>query len=399
MNILVAAEHLGASGGMERYLEIVLPALLRDGARVHVLTPRCDAVPDGVTAEEIAWSSEHAAPSAAAGAAVARAVARFAADVAVAHNVMDEQVVRALRGAPRLAYHVHDHRPFCPNGDRVFPRRKLPCTEPLGTACAVHALTDGCAYGPRLRTLTLIRRRTVLRDAIAASDTIVAASRYVADRVAASGVPPERIAVVPLPLADDAYAEPVAPPASRSVLFAGRIVQQKGLASLVRAVGLIPAERRPRVVALGDGPALPEARREAAALGVVLDAPGAVAPAAVRAAIDDAALLVLPSLWAEPFGYVGIEALARGRPVVAYDVGGVRAWLADDANGAAVARGDEPALSRTIAALLDDGERRERLGATARRDAERYRAAPIIATLSELYRGTERSATSAAPGR
>jgi len=320
----------------------------------------------------------------------------------VAHNVMDAGVVEALRAARRFAYHVHDHRPFCPNGDRLFPRTRDICVEPLGAPCAMHAVIDGCAYGPRKRTLDLIARRERLRDAIADADAVVVASAYVADRTAGSGIAREQIVEIPLPLSDDAFApagragDPAsaadaAPPDRASppgtVVFAGRVVPQKGLDALVRAAARIPLERRPRVRALGDGPALAAARGEAASLGVALDAPGTQSVAALRAALDEAALLVLPSRWAEPFGYVGIEAFARGRPVVAYDVGGVRTWLDDGRNGIAVARDDVPALAHAIARLLDEPSLRARLGAQARRDAERYRVGPIAERLLSVYDG------------
>jgi glycosyltransferase involved in cell wall biosynthesis len=386
MRILIAVERIGHAGGMERYLDIVLRALAARGAAVQVLAREAGEVPDGVSVQRIAWADEHDAPDDAARAETARAVAAFAPDVAVAHNVMDAGVVEALRAAPRLAYHVHDHRPFCPNGDRVFPRSGRICTQPLGPACVAHALLDGCAYGPRPSTLALIRRRARLRDAIAASDTAIVTSRYVGDRAVRSGVPAQRIAEIPLPLPDDAYADSAEPDAGRTVLFAGRVVPQKGLDSLVRAVARIAPQRRPRVRALGDGPALAGVRALAAALGVALDAPGTVTPEALRAAIDDAALVVLPSRWAEPFGYVGIEAFARARTVVAYDVGGVRAWLDDGVNGVAVSPGDERALGDAIDALLGDGVHRTELARRARADAERFRAAPVIDALLNAYR-------------
>jgi len=387
MRILIAAERIGRAGGMERYLEIVLPALVARGAQVHVLARELGTLPRGVTGERIGWADEHDAPASAARADVLRALAAFAPDVAVAHNVMDAGIVEALAAAPRVAYHVHDHRAFCPNGDRVFPRSGRICTLPLGRPCAVHSLTDGCAYGPRRRTLTLIRRRERLRDAIAAAQTVVTASHYVADRALQNAIPRVALTVIPLPLADDAYAVHPHAPARGTIVFAGRIVPQKGLASLVRAVASIPPKRRPAVRAFGEGPALAEVRVEAKRLGVALHAAGAVSHAALRSAMDGAALIALPSLWAEPFGYVGLEALARGRPVVAYDVGGVRAWLDDGANGVAVEAGDERALGAALDALLHDDARRARLGEHARADAELYRVAPIADALLTAYRG------------
>ncbi|HYW53996.1 MAG TPA: glycosyltransferase family 4 protein [Dongiaceae bacterium] len=385
MRILVAAERLGSAGGMERYLDIVLRALAARGATVHVLARDAGTAPDGVTVQRVPWADEHDPPDERARAETARARADFAPDVAVAHNVMDAGVVEALRTAPRFAYHVHDHRPFCPNGDRVFPRSGRICTRPLGVPCAVHALLDGCAYGARPRTLALIRGRERLRDAVAAANAVIVASAYMGARAHASGVPVRRLVQIPLPLPDDAYAAAVAPSPPGTIVFAGRVVPQKGLASLLRAVAMLVPERRPVVHALGNGPALPQARADAARLGVALDAPGAVAPADVRAAIDAAALVVLPSQWAEPFGYVGIEAFARGRTVVAFDTGGVRGWLHDGTNGLAVPARDTAALSAAIDALLTDDDRRELFGRRAREDAERYRVEHVARALLSAY--------------
>ncbi|HEY4441006.1 MAG TPA: glycosyltransferase family 4 protein [Candidatus Elarobacter sp.] len=391
MKILVAAEHLGRAGGMERYLETVLPALQARGAELLVVARRLDATPSGITAEALAWSAEHEAPDASARAGLERISASFAPDAAIAVNVMDAGIVEALRAAPRLMYQLHDHRPLCPNGDRVFPRSRSNCTAPLGAACVLHALTDGCAYGPRPRTLTLIAQRRRLRDAIAAADTVVVNSAYVADRAASCGIAGERIVEIAPPLPDDAFAGSIAPAASpASVVFAGRLVPQKGLLTLIDAIARLPASRRPLLRAFGDGPQRAAARERAERRGVAIELPGAVAAEDLRVAIDRAALVAVPSVWAEPFGLVGIEACARGRPVVAFAAGGIEAWLRDGENGRAVTleRGDEArsaALSGALAELLGDEALRARLGAGARALAERYRAAPIVdALLREL---------------
>jgi len=386
---------------MERYLGVVLPALVRRGCAVHVLARRIDDVPAGVTATRVDWADERATPDSSARAAVGRVLRTIRPDAAVAHNVMDAGVVEALRAAPRFAYHVHDHRPFCPNGDRVFPRTGRICIEPLGAPCALHALTDGCAYGPRRRTLRLIARRERLRDAIAAADAAIVASAYVADRAASSAIPRERIVEIPLPLSDAAYADLNAAPhpdsrsgsaatsdepgAARTVVFAGRIVPQKGLRSLIRAVARIDPSRRPRVRALGSGPDLDAAVADAAALGVSLAADGAVDESALRRALDEAALLALPSLWAEPFAYVGIEAFARSRPVVAYDVGGIRSWLRDGMNGMLAPAADEARLAAAMSELLENRVQCGALGRQARHDAETYRVTGIVGRLLNAY--------------
>jgi glycosyltransferase involved in cell wall biosynthesis len=393
VKILVAAERLGREGGMERYLETVLPELVARGATVHVVARIIGEVPPGVTAETVRWADEHDVPDADAREAVRRAAASFRPDAAIAVNVMDAGVVEALRAAPRFTYQIHDHRPLCPNGDRVFPRTGRNCTAPLGAACVLHALTDGCAYGPRPRTLALLGRRRALRDAIARSDVVMVASRFVAERAASSGIPRARILELALPMPDDAYAEtPAEPTFPPSICFAGRMVPQKGLLELVRAVAGIPPSSRPALHAFGDGPERLEAAKLAGGLDVELTTYGSVSPAGVRAGIDHSALVVIPSRWAEPFGMIGIEAFARGRPVVAYDVGGIGSWLRDGENGRAVAAGfdrteREAALGQAIRELLSDRALWARFATRARVDAERYRTGPIVDALLATLTG------------
>jgi glycosyltransferase involved in cell wall biosynthesis len=72
--------------------------------------------------------------------------------------------------------------------------------------------------------------------------------------------------------------------------------------------------------------------------------------------LDDADLLVVPSLWPEPFGLIGLEAAGRGVPAAAFDVGGIGEWLRDGINGyLAPARPPRAeALAEAIAKCLTD---------------------------------------------
>ena len=63
-------------------------------------------------------------------------------------------------------------------------------------------------------------------------------------------------------------------------------------------------------------------------------------------ALDRADLLLVPSLWPEPFGMVGVEAARRGVPSVAFAVGGIPEWLIDGATGTLVPPRPTPAASR-----------------------------------------------------
>ncbi len=111
---------------------------------------------------------------------------------------------------------------------------------------------------------------------------------------------------------------------------------------------------------------------------------GRLTAAELRAAIDDADAVAVPSLWPEPFGLVGIEAQARGRPAVAYRVGGIGDWIGGA--GIAVRRGDERALAAAIGTVLDEPAW-STLAATARSHAERYRLGAHVEHLFDIFRG------------
>jgi glycosyltransferase involved in cell wall biosynthesis len=391
VKILAFCERVDAEGGTETYLRALLPALAARGHGVHVLA-RSASRPDayGVPIEVVEWSDEHDPPSAGAAEAVARIASALAPDVAVVHNVLDAGVLAAVRrSVPRVVYHQHDNRPFCPNGDRVYPRGGGICSVAMGAAgCGWHALVNGCAYGPRLRTLELVRIREAVARAVASSDASIAFSQYVAALAGHNGIPSQKTQVVSPPLEDAAFAAyPVPRPGTDSVLFAGRIVPSKGGRSLVRALSEIPSPVRPRLRVAGDGPDLTATLAEARARNVAIDVLGRLDAPAMRAAYDGASLVAVPSLWGEPFGLVGIEAFARGRPVVAYDAGAISEWMsASHGGGRIVPLGNERALAEGVTALLSpDGwtEASNRAFSAARA----YRLGPHLDRIEAIYSG------------
>lgn len=95
---------------------------------------------------------------------------------------------------------------------------------------------------------------------------------------------------------------------------------------------------------------------------------GRVSHEDVLQAISDAYAVVAPALWDEPFSVSVLEAMSSGKPVIAYDVGGMRELLGSA--GILVERGNREALVRAIATLLDDPARAISLGHAARQRAE-----------------------------
>ncbi|HYZ14910.1 MAG TPA: glycosyltransferase, partial [Candidatus Acidoferrum sp.] len=151
LSVTVLCDRVADIGGAERYWETVLPALSASRARVRLLAREvASGTRFGVPATAIRWGGENEPPHPKAAEAVAEQLRRHSPDVVITASVFDTGVLDAVRAnAPRWLARIHDHRPFCPTGDRVFPQFEAPCNAPMGTACKVATFLRGCVCGPR----------------------------------------------------------------------------------------------------------------------------------------------------------------------------------------------------------------------------------------------------------
>ncbi len=161
-------------------------------------------------------------------------------------------------------------------------------------------------------------------------------------------------------------------PAGRpfTIGYAGRLVPEKGLPTLLDAVAGLPGEWR--LVLLGDGPERNELEDRAHDLGIAgrvefrAGIPSTEMPAFYRA-LD---ALALPSRtrpnWKEQFGRVLVEAMASGVPPVGSASGEIPHVIGDA--GLVFPEGDAAALRQRLQTLMADRALREQL---ARRGRER----------------------------
>ena len=98
-------------------------------------------------------------------------------------------------------------------------------------------------------------------------------------------------------------------------------------------------------------------------------------------------VLVLPPIAKEGFGRVLVEAGAMSVPVIGTDVGGIGEVIVPGETGFVVAPGDAGALQTALAALLDDAELREKMGAAGRQRALReFSQERMVEQTERVYR-------------
>jgi glycosyltransferase involved in cell wall biosynthesis len=140
--------------------------------------------------------------------------------------------------------------------------------------------------------------------------------------------------------------------------FAGRLVAEKGLDLLLRAIALVPEAR---LEVAGDGPLRDDWLALADRLGIAgrVRFVGALPFEHVAELYARAAVVCVPSAWDEPFGYAAAEAMAMERPVVATPNGALVELLADGRGFLGHQATPEALASELARALGDDRARAE----------------------------------------
>ena len=267
-------------------------------------------------------------------------------DEIIVHKCAD---VATLEKFPpeKTTYYVHDHEPICPRGYAYTPL-KHNCTRPGGLwpciFCAPACKSWKAALG---RVFSQARRKR----AMARFRKIIVISEFMKSRLVANGIPAERISVEPpvirtggtgatgatgaaCPAGSASPAGPASPaspagpaspasPASHQIdlLYVGQLIRGKGVQLLLKAMARMKTPRMLDVVGTGNMEA--ELKSLAAQLGI---AERVRFRGFQRNPLDwmrEAKCVVVPSFWQEPYGLVAAEAVALGRPVVAFAIGGL----------------------------------------------------------------------------
>jgi len=245
-----------------------------------------------------------------------------------------------------------------------------------------HALTAAWLAGAHRQTALVVARRVVYGlHAVGlaryrAARRILAVSRFVAESVTASGIPPEQVEVVYDGVELPAAASPEQRRQARArwgsregeILLGcvGYLVPGKGQEHLLRAMPAV-RERYPncRLLLAGDGPLRPQLEGLAGELGLsscVVFARFLADPGEVYRGLD---CFVFPAV-GEALGTSLLSAMAHSLPAIAVASGGVPEVIEDGVNGLLIPTPEAGAIARCVFGLLGDRVLAARLGAAAR---------------------------------
>jgi glycosyltransferase involved in cell wall biosynthesis len=250
---------------------------------------------------------------------------------------------------------------------------------------------------------TLLRHRHLLRMVerryLRRSPSLIFVSRWIQEQALRTyGLRPRNSKVVPNAVDTEMFSPYRWPPASRSdepigdphrftLLYAGRLLAQKGLGTLLEAIRFMP----PRVHVVIAGPGNPSPWREFAARHGIpanrYEFVGRVGYEDMPDLYHSADAVVLPS-FLESCPLTGLEAMSSGTPLIAADVGGMSEIVRDGETGFLFPAGDAKALGARVACVAEGGPPVHRVIFSARHWIEtNATVARMAGQTLELYRG------------
>jgi glycosyltransferase involved in cell wall biosynthesis len=305
-------------------------------------------------------------------------------DLAHVHNIyhqLSPSILKSLRehGVP-VVMTVHDFKLVCP----VYT---LQSNGEICERCVGNGFSPAIKHRCNRRSLTgsvllagetwIHRKLGLYRDGV---DVFITPSAFARDRLVRGGYPADRIRVIPNCVSAALY-EPQYEP-GESVLYLGRLSQEKGVDVLVRAAAIsgVPTQ------VVGEGPHRPALERLIAETRAPVELLGYRQGEELADLVRASRAVVMPSRCHDNCPLAVIEAMAWGKPVVGSRVGGIPELVRDGEDGILVPYDDPPALAAALTRVARDDAAVERMGRSARaRVEERFDAAPHYDAVIEAY--------------
>ena len=355
MRILIATWHRNLVGGTEKYLQVLMPGLLKSGHQIALIheqpfqpaLERIDPPQSSVTTWDL---KEHSLSD------LMTAVSQWKPDIVYNQGLQDGALENALLANFPTVLFAHGYYGTCGTGSKcnAFPQIR-PCERRFGPACVVLHYPRRCGDLHPVRTWRTFQRQMERHSRLPDYQAVLVASSHMSREYVNHGVSEDRVHVVPLPMTDSS--PEAMPPAPRTplgrILFIGRLTAVKGGHHLIQAISRASAKlgQRLALTVAGDGPERPRLQELAQRFQVDTEFTGWVAAERKLELLRSTGLLAVPSLWPEPFGLVGLEAACQGVPAVGYAVGGIPDWLIGGQSGE-LAPGDPPTVQGLADAIV-----------------------------------------------
>lgn len=350
MRVLIANANRNPVGGVEKYLQILIPALRERNHEVALVyeklfDPASERIdpPAGVPA----WGGENNTAE------VLAAVAEWKPSVVYSHGLEQPELEGGLLDAYPTVLYGHNYYGTCVSGRKChMAPRPEPCAKRLGAACLLLYYPRRCGGLNPGTMWQLFRRQSELHSRLGRCQAVLVASEHMRREFQNNGVSQDKLHLIRLPVVEVGSDEVALSRKGHQgrILFSGRLTDLKGVGHLMRAIPQAARKLgcRLTLTIAGDGPDREKLHQLAGGLDLAAEFVGWVGSRQKFDLMRQADLLAMPSLWPEPFGLVGIEAGCFGLPAAGYAAGGIPEWLIPGKTGELA-----PANPPTVEGLAD----------------------------------------------
>ncbi|MEH1783297.1 MAG: glycosyltransferase family 4 protein [Nostoc sp.] len=282
-------------------------------------------------------------------------------------HIHSPDLLLQLTGECPTIFSVHNHSLYCPSGTKYLAGQQTICDRNFSyLGCSWGKLVDKCGSRKPLRTLRELQTTHQFLDVLKKIKiTFIANSEYVRQELIKNGVPPEQTVTLHCGISIPQTA--TAPLSleihqNHRILFAGRIVSDKGLEWLLKT--LIHTNPHIQLDIAGEGWERPRLEKLASTLGLNnrITWHGWCDTDKLNKLYQQCFAVIFPSVWPEPAGLITLEAYARYRPVIASAVGGIPEHLRDGETGILVPANDIQKLAGAINELYIDHPKSRYMG-------------------------------------
>jgi glycosyltransferase involved in cell wall biosynthesis len=405
MRIAIVSANRGKVGGVETYLETAIGGISAAGHQVGFL---CEVYASDtrqsiqMPADAPVWCT-----SAIGSQPALQAMREWRPDLIYAHGLSDPMLEAETQRIAPAAFFAHDYYGACISGEKTtrFPHSR-PCGRRFGWPCVLHFYPHRCGGLNPLTMWSDFQRQSRRLQLMRNYRMTITASEHMRSEYLRQGFPPETVRTILPPATTperngsleqrelpEVNPAPGQTPAWR-LLYVGRMEALKGAGLLLEALPRVASRLGVpiRLTLASDGRERAKLETKAAGLcsrvsRLEISFTGWLEHENLVAAYRDSDLLVMPSVWPEPFGRVGIEAGMYSLPVAAFAVGGIPEWLKEGVNGH-LAPGDAPTpagLAAAIADCLSDRQKYDRLRIGALTVARQFTLANHMRQLLRVF--------------
>ena len=313
---------------------------------------------------------------------VKKIIREFKPDVIHLHNnvVSPISVLMALKKDYNVIFTAHDHTIICPSNW---------CSNQNGKVCGgvsgAGIQCFECLPVHKLLPYYLLRKIRAL-EIKSKTNAIISPSIPLKEKLEKIGF--SKLHHIPYFVAINEGYRPRTLTNRRNILYVGKLEKHKGIRILIEIFSDIAKKIEDfRLIIAGSG-SLENELKDKVSRSNITDKVLFVGHLRTKDLIEwyeKADLLVIPSLWQEQFGIVGIEAMSFGLPVIGFNVGGIPDWLKNGRTGYLIEAGDKEGMKKGIINIFSDDINYNTFSKYALEDARSYAVSNHLNKMLEVY--------------